>query len=321
MTLVSAGMPVLNGAASIERALRSLMSQTHRELEIVVCDNASDDATPAIVRRLASEDNRIVLCRFEDRVDIRGSFQRAYEAAQGEFFFFAPADDRWHSRFVEKTLARLLADRSLAAACARIAFAAVPAAEGRPGKPAYVSFGTKELRGDHRQNLLGYLADPFDNARAFGLYRRTALEAAFPSLWYPGWDWQMTARTLARGGHGELDEVLAWREATPPERYAAEFARQRRGPLTRLLPHLPVARAIWRDPTTPRCPKVAWNLALLALRSHINFAPIARPRYGGFVQWLAGRAKFRRWAINRGPVLPPGEDPHEDWRARLRSSG
>jgi hypothetical protein len=130
----------------------------------------------------------------------------------------------------------------------------------------------------------------------------------------------MTARTLARGGHGELDEVLLWREATPTARYAAEFHRLPRGLLARLLPHWPVARAIWRDPTTPHCRQVAWNLALLALRSHLNVAPADRPRYGRFLHWVADRVKFRRWAINRGPVLPPGEQPREDWRQRLRAS-
>jgi glycosyltransferase involved in cell wall biosynthesis len=320
MTLVSAGMPVLNGAAAIEPALRSLQAQTHRDLEIVVCDNASDDATAEIVRRLAQDDPRILLRCFAERVDIRASFQRAFKATRGDFFFFAPADDRWDPRFVEATLAMLQRVPDLAAACSRVAFAAVPARDGVAGKAAYLSFGTKELRGDHLQNLLGYLADPFENARAFGLYRRAALEGAFPERWYPGWDWQMTARTLAKGGQGELEEVLLWREATPPARYAVEFRRLRRSPLARLLPHWPVARAIWRDPTTPRCRQVAWNLALLALRSHLNFAPVGCPRYGRFLHWLAERVKFRRWAINRGPVLPPGEMPREDWRQRLRTS-
>lgn len=320
MTLVSIGMPVLNGAAGIERALRSLMAQSHRELEIVVCDNASEDETPAIVRRLAAEDPRIELRRFEQRTDILGSFRRAFEATRGDYFLFAPADDRWDPRFVEKTLAMLTADPTLAVACGRVQFAAVPAGPGQPAKPAYVSFGTKELRGDRLQNLLGYLADPFENARAFGLYRRRALEGAFPAVWYPAWDWQMTARTLAHGGYGELSDVLLWRDATAPTRYAAEFGRRPRGLLARLFPHLPVALAIWRDPVTPRCRQVAWNLALLALRSHLNFAPLRHPRYGRFIHWLAARVKFRRWAINRAPVLPPGEALTEDWRARLRSS-
>lgn len=318
MTLVSVGMPVLNGADTIEAALRSLLAQTHRDLEVVVCDNASEDDTPEIVRRLAAGDRRLSLRRFEQRTDILGSFRRAFEQTGGDYFLFAPADDRWDPRFVEMTLAMLQADPSLAAVCARVAFGPVPQSPGQPAKPAYVSFGTKELRGSHRDNLLGYLADPFENARAFGLYRRHALSGAFPERWYPAWDWQMTARTLAAGGHGELKEVLLWRDATAPLRYAAEFARQRRGPMTRAFPHLPVARAIWRDETTPRCASIFWNLLLLVLRSHLNFAPLRWPRYGRALHWLAGRLKFRRWAIHRGPVLPPGELPSEDWRKRLR---
>ena len=53
--LVTIGIPVFNGAAYLEDAIRSAMNQTFTDLEIVVSDNASTDSTPAILERLAGE--------------------------------------------------------------------------------------------------------------------------------------------------------------------------------------------------------------------------------------------------------------------------
>jgi glycosyltransferase involved in cell wall biosynthesis len=61
MTAVSVVMPVFNGAAFVEEAVRSILAQTHRELELIVVDDGSTDRTPEIVDRVAREDERVRL--------------------------------------------------------------------------------------------------------------------------------------------------------------------------------------------------------------------------------------------------------------------
>ena len=56
---VSVCIPCLNGAAHLESAVRSALAQTHRDIEVVICENASTDDSPAIARRLAAADPRI----------------------------------------------------------------------------------------------------------------------------------------------------------------------------------------------------------------------------------------------------------------------
>lgn len=56
---ISVLIAVHNGAGYLESALRSVMEQTHRNLEIVVVDDCSSDDTPDILSRLAAEDARI----------------------------------------------------------------------------------------------------------------------------------------------------------------------------------------------------------------------------------------------------------------------
>ena len=51
---VSIGLPVHNGERYLQRTIESLLSQTYRDLELILCDNASDDRTEQICREYAS---------------------------------------------------------------------------------------------------------------------------------------------------------------------------------------------------------------------------------------------------------------------------
>lgn len=52
-------IPVHNGLPYLEEALRSIMTQTLRNIEILVIDDASTDGSPDVLARLAAEDPRI----------------------------------------------------------------------------------------------------------------------------------------------------------------------------------------------------------------------------------------------------------------------
>ena len=56
---VTLGMPVYNGARYLTSALDSLLAQTFADFELVISDNASNDATPAICRKFAAADPRV----------------------------------------------------------------------------------------------------------------------------------------------------------------------------------------------------------------------------------------------------------------------
>ena len=48
-------LPTFNRAATIERAVRSILGQTHPELQVLVVDDASTDATSSIVAGIADD--------------------------------------------------------------------------------------------------------------------------------------------------------------------------------------------------------------------------------------------------------------------------
>lgn len=63
MSQVQVLMPVRDAAATVERAARSILAQTLRELTLVAVDDGSTDATAVVLERLAREDARVRVFR------------------------------------------------------------------------------------------------------------------------------------------------------------------------------------------------------------------------------------------------------------------
>jgi glycosyltransferase involved in cell wall biosynthesis len=103
-TLVSVGLPVRNGADRIEAVVKSVLSQDHENLELVICDNASTDDTEDVCRGLAADDNRIVYHRNPVNIGIVNNFVSAMRLATGTFFRWV-GDDDW---LAPKCLSRCL---------------------------------------------------------------------------------------------------------------------------------------------------------------------------------------------------------------------
>lgn len=59
MPLVSIVVPAYNVDKYIEACLRSLLSQTLRDIEVICVDDASTDGTARIVQELAKSDSRL----------------------------------------------------------------------------------------------------------------------------------------------------------------------------------------------------------------------------------------------------------------------
>ena len=92
---VSIGMPVYNGATHIRAAIGSLLNQSFHDFELIVSDNASSDATEAIVREFMVRDPRVRLhCQASNLGAVR-NFGFVLDQARGRRFMWAAADDLW----------------------------------------------------------------------------------------------------------------------------------------------------------------------------------------------------------------------------------
>lgn len=105
--LVSVLLPSYNAASHIEEALRSIMEQSYRHLEIIVIDDGSTDDSVDIVRELAQTDSRIRLIRNKENQQLARTLNAGLQAATGKYVARIDADDIALPMRIEKQVAYL----------------------------------------------------------------------------------------------------------------------------------------------------------------------------------------------------------------------
>src|SRR5690606_11175419 len=100
--LVSVIMPAHNAADTIGEAIASVMRQTHADLELLICDDASTDATVSIVE--GHDDPRIMLVRSSRRLGPGQSRDLLIDRAKGKYIAVLDADDVYTPVRLERLL-------------------------------------------------------------------------------------------------------------------------------------------------------------------------------------------------------------------------
>ena len=59
--LISIGLPTFNGKKYVKQAVYSLLSQSYKNIELIVSDDASNDDTFDICQKIAAKDTRVKL--------------------------------------------------------------------------------------------------------------------------------------------------------------------------------------------------------------------------------------------------------------------
>jgi glycosyltransferase involved in cell wall biosynthesis len=104
---VSIGLAVYNGEQYLRETLDSLLSQTYREFELIVCDNCSSDQTENICKSYSAQDERIRYYRNAANIGAPRNFNFAFTLSRGEYFKWAGADDICAPEFIERCVATL----------------------------------------------------------------------------------------------------------------------------------------------------------------------------------------------------------------------
>lgn len=110
--LVSVVIPMKNGAATVARALSSVVRQTYREWEAIVVDDGSTDDSAAIVRSFAAKDARIRVLREPASQGAAQARNRAIQNARGAYIALLDCDDAWHAEKLSRQLAFLYKTRA-----------------------------------------------------------------------------------------------------------------------------------------------------------------------------------------------------------------
>ena len=107
MAEVSVIVPVYNIEQYLPRCLDSILSQTHRNLEILVVDDGSTDNSSYVIRQYAKKDKRIIPL-FKKNTGVSDTRNKALDKATGDYIGFVDGDD-----YIEPDMFEILLDNAL----------------------------------------------------------------------------------------------------------------------------------------------------------------------------------------------------------------
>lgn len=114
---VSIALPVYNGEKYMREAIESVLAQTFKDFELIICDNASTDQTEKICREYTNKDRRIRYYRNEKNLGCAKNFNRAFELSSSKYFKWIAADCTIEPEFLQRCVDLLDIDSEIILAC------------------------------------------------------------------------------------------------------------------------------------------------------------------------------------------------------------
>jgi len=93
MIKTSVILSAYNNENYLTEAIKSILDQTFRNLEIIIINDASTDDSGKIIKSFASKDKRIVLINNKKRLGLTKSLNKAVRLAKGKYIARMDADD------------------------------------------------------------------------------------------------------------------------------------------------------------------------------------------------------------------------------------
>jgi len=193
LPLVSIGIPVYNAESSIALCIESALAQNYVNLEILISDNASTDATSEICKKYQGSDNRIRYFKQDQNIGALNNFNFVLEASKGVYFRWLGSDDVISSNSVSESVKSLERNTNFVA-CAVPTFFDYEYLNGQ--NP--IEF---ELEGSQYSRIQIFFRRP---GRSHGLFyslvkRDVLIEFPFITNDFFAWDWCLVLFLLSKG--------------------------------------------------------------------------------------------------------------------------
>ncbi|NJM33711.1 MAG: glycosyltransferase family 2 protein [Rhodomicrobium sp.] len=89
MARVDIAVPCYNYGRFLRDCAESILSQSHKDLRVLIVDNASTDDSLAVARQIAAEDERVEIRAHAKNLGPHASYNSGLDWASGDYFFFS----------------------------------------------------------------------------------------------------------------------------------------------------------------------------------------------------------------------------------------
>jgi len=136
MPTVDVAVPCYNYARFLRDAVESILTQSHRDLRVLIIDNGSTDGSHDVARRLAAEDDRVGLRSFARNAGRHAAYKAGVDWASGDYFFLLDADDLLTPGSLERGVAIMEQNAEIAFAYSAELLIGLDADDGNCSSPA-----------------------------------------------------------------------------------------------------------------------------------------------------------------------------------------
>jgi glycosyltransferase involved in cell wall biosynthesis len=296
--MVSIGVPTYQRAKTLGRAVESALEQSYSNIEVIICDDGSNDATETLGRDLSKRDTRVRYLRSPTNLGLAANHNRLFAEMRGRYVMMLCDDDWLEPMYVERCLRELRAHPDHALVCGTARYM-------QDGKQVRDGVAFQLAQPDPAKRIRAYLRAVDENGLLYGLMERTVLLNAAPMRNVLGNDWLLVMAILLQGKAHTLQDTAILREL---DGTSADFAK-----LTATLglprwqarvPHLVLAFQVLID--------ILWRAPLY--RDHLHFA---RTRLAITAAWSAIRWRSLAWHMTMPAFAAVGQRTHGSaiWRA------
>jgi glycosyltransferase involved in cell wall biosynthesis len=186
-------LPTYNRAASLPRAIESVLAQTRGDFELLISDNASQDATAEVCREYAQRDGRVSCFRQPVNRGPIANFNWLLEQASSKYLLLLADDDWLDTNYVQCCMEMIEGDPGLS-----IVMGAAQYFEG--DAPPELMLSSDVIAASGSRRVLRYLRNSWSSAAFYGVLRTSAVKDALPIPNVMGADWLFVAALSFAGG-------------------------------------------------------------------------------------------------------------------------
>lgn len=117
MDLISIVVPIYNVSKYLCECVDSILSQTYRNLEIILVDDGSTDDCPKLCDSYAQKDNRIKVVH-QDNQGLSAARNNGFKASKGSYIAFVDADDTIFCTYIETLYMLIVKNNAQIGVCA-----------------------------------------------------------------------------------------------------------------------------------------------------------------------------------------------------------
>jgi glycosyltransferase involved in cell wall biosynthesis len=93
--LVSTVLPAYNSEKHIQRAVESALTQSYKNIEVIIIDDSPNDKTMNIISEIRKGDSRVIYVKNENRLGFAKSLNEGIRMARGDYIARLDSDDYW----------------------------------------------------------------------------------------------------------------------------------------------------------------------------------------------------------------------------------